>query len=481
LLNNIFGVDIDVNAVEVTKLSLLIKCMEGETEASVETIQRLFHERVLPSIDDNLRDGNSLVDTDFYDNTFDFGDERKIKPFNWQHAFPDIFKQGGFDVVIGNPPWGADLKVDKSYLQIHYQNMSSDSSAYFLELANRLSKQRWGMIVPKTICYYAAWNSIRNLLLQNNNLCNILDVGKAFSQVNLESVVLIFDKCKKTISPEIAQAVPLKLPSVSKEILSLGHFDRSVTAISKTIPMIGLSSAQKNLILKLYKNSIKLGDVADNIFRGLYISDAEKKSIRKGKTKWINKVPDVKRWFLSNINFIGLPQKYRAKAEKIMIPRIFLKVLRGSRLVAFPDLRGEYLTTEKLVNITINRDKYLCDYQFLCAVLNAPITSFYLQKVLFSDTTETARVMDRIYSQYIILPSINISNKSDKKVHNDIVRLVDQLLKLNAEKSATRLPSAINQFDEKIAYCENKINQIIYQLYNLTAEEIAVVENAEVK
>ncbi|MDR1485313.1 MAG: N-6 DNA methylase, partial [Planctomycetaceae bacterium] len=95
LLNNIFGVDIDVNAVEVTKLSRLIKCMEGETEASIETIQRLFHEQVLPSIDDNIRDGNSLVDTDFYDNNFDFGDERKIKPFNWKRAFPNIFKQGG--------------------------------------------------------------------------------------------------------------------------------------------------------------------------------------------------------------------------------------------------------------------------------------------------------------------------------------------------------------------------------------------------
>jgi hypothetical protein len=59
------------------------------------------------------------------------------------------------------------------------------------------------------------------------------------------------------------------------------------------------------------------------------------------------------------------------------------------------------------------------------------------------------------------------------------VKLVDQLLKLNAEKSATKLPSTINQLDKKIAYCENKINQIIYQLYGLTKEEIAVVESTE--
>ena len=82
LLNNIFGVDIDVNAVEVTKLSLLLKCMEGETEASIATQLRLFNERVLPTLDQNILSGNSLVDTDFYDSVLDFGDERKIKPFN---------------------------------------------------------------------------------------------------------------------------------------------------------------------------------------------------------------------------------------------------------------------------------------------------------------------------------------------------------------------------------------------------------------
>jgi hypothetical protein len=102
LLNSIFGVDIDVNAVEVTKLSLLLKCMEGETEASIATQLRLFNERVLPTLDNNIKDGNSLVDTDFYDGALDFGFEKKIKPFNWRKGFPEI---ENFDVIIGNPPY----------------------------------------------------------------------------------------------------------------------------------------------------------------------------------------------------------------------------------------------------------------------------------------------------------------------------------------------------------------------------------------
>ncbi|HAL83635.1 MAG TPA: methyltransferase [Mucilaginibacter sp.] len=105
LINNIFGVDIDVNAVEVTKLSLLLKCMEGETSASIAHQLSIFHERVLPTLDENIKDGNSLIDTDYYDAQLDFGDERKIKPFSWKNTFPEIFKQQGFDVVIGNPPY----------------------------------------------------------------------------------------------------------------------------------------------------------------------------------------------------------------------------------------------------------------------------------------------------------------------------------------------------------------------------------------
>lgn len=91
LLNNIFGVDIDTQEVEVTKLSLMLKCMEGETKSSINA-QMNFGERVLPTLDDNIKCGNSLIDVDFYDTEFDFGSDRKIKPFNWQNAFPEVFQ-----------------------------------------------------------------------------------------------------------------------------------------------------------------------------------------------------------------------------------------------------------------------------------------------------------------------------------------------------------------------------------------------------
>ncbi|MCC6542774.1 MAG: N-6 DNA methylase [Flavobacteriales bacterium] len=91
LINNIFGVDLDPSAVEVTKLSLLLKCMEGETAASVQHSLDFAQERVLPTLDRNVLCGNSLVDTDYYDGMSDLGEDRTIKPFSWSREFKMLF------------------------------------------------------------------------------------------------------------------------------------------------------------------------------------------------------------------------------------------------------------------------------------------------------------------------------------------------------------------------------------------------------
>ena len=162
LLNNIYGVDIDTNAVEVTKLSLLLKCMEGETQASIANQLKMFNERVLPTLDENIKSGNSLIDTDYYDAQLDFGEERKIKPFSWQKAYPSIFKKGGFDVVIGNPPYvtiggKGDTLFQNSEVEYLIQNYVSNQYkpnlyAFFYEKGLNILKENGvvSFIVPRT-------------------------------------------------------------------------------------------------------------------------------------------------------------------------------------------------------------------------------------------------------------------------------------------------------------------------------------------
>ncbi|KAF0106483.1 MAG: hypothetical protein FD146_2574 [Anaerolineaceae bacterium] len=103
LLDNIFGVDIDPQAVEVTKLSLLLKVLEG---ASGQLTLGL--ERVLPDLEDNIKCGNSLIGPDYFEGRMFVEEEEqyRVNPFNWQRAFPHVFAMGGFDAVIGNPPYG---------------------------------------------------------------------------------------------------------------------------------------------------------------------------------------------------------------------------------------------------------------------------------------------------------------------------------------------------------------------------------------
>ena len=111
LTTHIFGVDIDAQAVEVTKLSLLLKVLEGETDQTVGQNMQLFRDRALPNLSDNIKCGNSLIGPDYFTRSLipDAAEMRRVNPFDWKQGFPEAMKAGGFDCVIGNPPWGGDI------------------------------------------------------------------------------------------------------------------------------------------------------------------------------------------------------------------------------------------------------------------------------------------------------------------------------------------------------------------------------------
>ena len=120
LLNSIFGVDIDSQAVEVTKLSLLLKVLEGESEQGVNQNLKLFHERALPDLGSNIKCGNSLIGTDYYQGRqgemFEDEEALRVNAFDWDKGFPEIFqrKNPGFDAVIGNPPYVATRTLTRA-------------------------------------------------------------------------------------------------------------------------------------------------------------------------------------------------------------------------------------------------------------------------------------------------------------------------------------------------------------------------------
>ena len=140
LLTHIFGVDIDPQAVEVTKLSLLLKALESESDATLAQQLQLFHTRALPNLAGNIQCGNSLIGPDYFDGDLitDPDEIKRINPFDWHQAFPQAMKDGGFDCVIGNPPYVRQETMGtafKEYVGKRYEvyHGIADLYVYFME------------------------------------------------------------------------------------------------------------------------------------------------------------------------------------------------------------------------------------------------------------------------------------------------------------------------------------------------------------
>ena len=161
LTNNLFGVDVNSESVEIAKLSLWIK-----------TARR---GKVLDSLDANIRVGDSLIE----DSSFAY----RSHGFEWKTAFPEIFASGGFDVVLGNPPYVRQelLKDSKPYLQKRFEvyHGVADLYAYFFERGIRLLKPggRMGYISSSTFFKTGSGAPLRDFLRKNATIEAVIDFG----------------------------------------------------------------------------------------------------------------------------------------------------------------------------------------------------------------------------------------------------------------------------------------------------------------
>jgi len=201
LLNNIYGVDIDPQAVEVTKLSLLLKVLEGESEETLGKTLRMFHERALPDLGENIKCGNSLIGPDFYEgkqlSLIDEEERYRINAFDWHAEFPHIFPSppgrgqgegGGFDAVIGNPPYiriqamkeWAPIEVE-FYKQRYTAASKGNYDIYvvFVERALQLLNKsgRMGFILPHKFFQAKYGEPLRGLIAGGRHVGEVVHFG----------------------------------------------------------------------------------------------------------------------------------------------------------------------------------------------------------------------------------------------------------------------------------------------------------------
>ena len=212
LLDSIFGVDIDSQAVEVTKLSLLLKVLENQPETQVA----LLRERVLPDLGANIKCGNSLIGTDFYEGEQQIllGEEtlHTVNAFDWQMEFESVFADSdsssggsnarGFDVVVGNPPyfnvddtWGKGDPRQKYLKRVfpHVYNDKTDVLFYFLAKAVQLSQGKVGFIVSRAFLEAYKADKLRKWLGKHIRIEEIIDFRNyhVFSGVGITTAIVV--------------------------------------------------------------------------------------------------------------------------------------------------------------------------------------------------------------------------------------------------------------------------------------------------
>ena len=175
LQDNLFGVDLNTESVEITKLSLWLKTARSNSE--------------LANLDENIKCGNSII------NSSEIAGENV---FDWKTKFPSVMEQGGFDVVIGNPPYGASLnQAEKDYITANYQTTEGNFDTYktFMEHGLKLTKNGgyMGYITPNT--YFVlekGANKLRKFLFENYTLLDIVELFNVFPTAVVEPAVSIF-------------------------------------------------------------------------------------------------------------------------------------------------------------------------------------------------------------------------------------------------------------------------------------------------
>lgn len=274
LKNNLFGVDIDPQAVEITMMSLYLKALEGERS------QMPPRQHILPELKYNIMCGNSLIGPDIYGQATLFGDAERdrINAFDWNSdaaGFGRIMKSGGFDCVIANPPYiriqmlRDSAPVEAEYLKQHYSTARSgnfDIYVCFVEKGKLLMRDagRLGFILPSKFFQTDYGKALRNLLVSAKAVESVVD----FSHLQVFDGPTTYT-CLLFLSGEGEQTIHYTRIEDEKKLSSFEgqHSNVPATALSSG-PWVFASQGKRAVFAKMESESVRLIDLPADISRG---------------------------------------------------------------------------------------------------------------------------------------------------------------------------------------------------------------------
>ncbi|MBE0540372.1 MAG: N-6 DNA methylase [Verrucomicrobia bacterium] len=547
LLANIYGVDIDSQAVEVTKLSLLLKVLEGETGQTLQTIFRLFAERALPDLGDNIKCGNSLIGPDFYAPVgrassragalngkagggssgasphqpmlFQLTDDEKyrINVFDWRAEFPEIFRSsrreeaqtdptgkdrassrrllqgeggGGFDAVIGNPPYGAFAgEFEAIYFRAKYRSPANslDTFLLFVERGHQLIRNQGllGMIIPSGWVSAPSAKPLRNLFIESFKPLSFVSLPFDIFKAYIDTVVITAQRVPK---PEREKSDVVQLfvfPSKFKigSVADFAQFEKAAYYRdwlgSRHIEfLITCSRAETKILEKVRQQPRTLGDFVF-VKRGMevFAPQPTKSGLVNPKFAFTGV---LQRFNLEHgeKGFVSYEAEVEASKpfEYFSAPRIMLRQVLSRKLRLQGVFTGEtFLTNQSVQSLIPNPEVQSApSLQFLLGILNSRLLSWYF--VNFNSVARRDDFPKIIIQQTRELPLPDWDGKSDKALHDRIVKLVEQMLELHKQLAAVRTPQERTALERQIAATDTQIDRLVYDLYGLTEDEIKIVE-----
>ena len=557
LENNLFGVDLNEESVEIAKLSLWLRTAEPN--------------RKLNSLNDNIKCGNSLIDDPEV-----AGD----KAFNWEQEFPHIFSKGGFDVVIGNPPYGASFSaIDKNYLKLKYETVhvrTPESYNYFIKQILEISKTNGicSVIIPSSFLNQIEFEKTRKLILNNHTLNNVLDLGdNIFSDVSTPTCIIGFNKSKYESIIKYSN-----LTSLNRNIVPI-NINKISTLISAS-DLINNQSYSFNykinnaLILKCYENKRSLKDLIEDVATGIspglgeaFVIDSEiaknknieevilKKLIIGGEINRYSLKPNSNKkviYFSSKLDIKDFPNSLnhlsqfkekldnRVETKSGAIP--WYVMLRPRRIKLFDKPKILVRQTADRIIASYDTEKWYClksgiiiqlaensslNYNYLIAILNSSTMNFIyndlvnegervfpevkpiqlfklpipeiqkvnqqpfiekadqmlsLNKELQEISTKFQRTCERKFE------NLNLNKKLQDWYKLSYADFIKELTKQNVKLTLSEEAEWADYFDQeksealeiqaKIASTDKEIDQMVYELYGLSEEEIGIVENS---
>jgi hypothetical protein len=499
LLNNIFGVDLDKQAVEIAQLNLLLKIAEKR--------QRL------PILEQNIKRGNSLID------------DEKIAgdtAFKWEKEFSETMNVGGFDVIIGNPPYvrQEELAEIKPYLEANYETYqgTADLFVYFFEKELKLLKQEgyFGMIVSNKWLRAGYGKNLRKFLAQFW-IVELIDFGdlRVFADATIYPCIIIIRKIKR-------QNPNLRICKM--ETLEFGSLTEYVRNNSFFINQNGLTEKDWNiqkregneLLKKIMSSGLPIEEyVGAKICRGIltglneaFIID-EKKRVElikedsrseelikpfligaeckrykvKSKNNYIiltkigveiEKYPTIykhlsnfqealeKRWDKGNYWY---ELRSCAYYDLFGVPKIVWGNLSTRSSFALDEINGFYVNAPACILPTNSK--------YVLGILNSKLMSYFLKSIC------AERQGGFIEQKPVYVSQVPIK-KPTKTQEERITEYVKKMLELNEKLVAVgnKLTDEKARIEKEMNETDSNINSLVYEIYQLTEGEKKIIENS---